>query len=343
MALDAPTPAQPWCDAETGLCWQNPQREIRENSADRPLIAAEAEHYCESLVLDGHDDWRLPGIDELRAIIDGNPATEPGGDCGIAAGMATAASTNAACHGGMQYAGPGSNGCYWKAGLTGTCDNPDPAAEGHPLETWAHDRAVDDPEQWIAYVAFETGAAGFNHSCSVADVRCVRDDDGRTPDCAATDTCTDSAPFVSDPALTATCDADVCASSDALRVTLHLPDKLDRVPYQLMAFYYSDANWTMPPARPPDGGTDYNQVMDPAIDVGQPLTMTVPACTYYREDSLTGDYRLYVYLQMEKKFPPTPKAGDYWWGSTTPVTFPLQGTAHAGRVEALEIVLEPVR
>ena len=152
-------------------------------------------------------------------------------------GAGTTAGLDIACHGGALYEGPGAQGCYWKDGLTGRCDKPDPAAQGHPLETWARDRAVDNPERWVAYVAFETGATGFNHSCSLADVRCVRDDNGVAPDCRATGTCAASPSFVGDPELTAACDADVCAASDGLRVTLRVSEKLDRPPHRLSAFY----------------------------------------------------------------------------------------------------------
>lgn len=335
-------PAQVWCDPGMALCWQSPQKDAFAKT-NTGLIVAEAVNYCDTLALAGYTDWRLPTIAELRSIVDGNAATETGGACEVRAGTGTGTNSNPVCHGGVPFAGPGSGGCYWKQGLAGNCDNPDPAAEGHPLETWASDRAVDDPEQWVAYVAFETGAAGFNHSCSVADVRCVRDDDGIIPQCIATDMCQDSGPFVSSPELTAVCDADVCTGSDSLKVTLNVAEKLAGQPHQLMAFLYSDENWSFPPARPPDGGTDYNQVMSPVIDADQPLTMTIPACTYYREDRLTGRYRLYVHLQMSPGFPPTPKAGDLWWGGQGPaIEFPLNGATHQGRVESLDIMLEPV-
>jgi hypothetical protein len=45
---------------------------------------------------------------------------------------------------------------------------------------------------------------------------------------------------------------------------------------------------------------------------------------------------------MDKGFPPTAKAGDYWWGSTVPIRFPVNGAAHTAAVEGLEIVLEAV-
>jgi hypothetical protein len=82
----------------------------------------------------------------------------------------------------------------------------------------------------------------------------------------------------------------------------------------LMAFLYSVEGWTFPPMRPPDGGTDYNQVIDPDIDFDKPYLMTVPGCTYYRESCISGDYHLIVLLLMEERMPPLPIAGEYWWG-----------------------------
>jgi len=39
--------------------------------------------YCENLTEDGHSDWRLPNIDELRTIIKNCPKTETGGECNV--------------------------------------------------------------------------------------------------------------------------------------------------------------------------------------------------------------------------------------------------------------------
>jgi hypothetical protein len=42
--------------------------------------------------------------------------------------------------------------------------------------------------------------------------------------------------------------------------------------------------------------------------------MTVPACTYYRENCVAGEYFLLVYLLNEDKMPPYPVEGEYGWG-----------------------------
>ena len=335
-------PASSWCDPTTNLCWQNPQR-LGFDQTDIGLIAAEAQPYCDSLVLDGHDDWRTPSIDELRTLIAGNEGTEPGGGCAVTAGSRTGVAFNPDCHGSERFGGPAKNGCYWQDEITGSCGKTDVAAvKGKMLETWARDQASNDPDHWTAYVSFDTGGAGFNHNCSYADVRCVRDNDGQIPECAANNTCINSDNYASDPQLTALCDADVCNTSDAVEVTLHVPDELSSKAHQLMVFWYKEKDWQTPPMRPPDGGTDYNQVLKPDIDKGAPLTIKVPACTYYREELIHGEFRLWAHLQMQKRSQPMPQTGDYVWSSSAPVSFPLNGSEHEATVTQLDITLQRV-
>jgi hypothetical protein len=51
-------------DNKTGLIWQQ-----TDDGKMRDLLEG-AHSYCDELTLGGHDDWRLPRIDELRTIID---------------------------------------------------------------------------------------------------------------------------------------------------------------------------------------------------------------------------------------------------------------------------------
>jgi hypothetical protein len=96
-----------------GLTWQDPPAaEMGRN---------EARTYCEELTLDGHDDWRLPTISELRALVAGCPASMPGGACNLVHENGTSsAPPYAACEGCARGAGPGPGGCYW-LGRSGPC------------------------------------------------------------------------------------------------------------------------------------------------------------------------------------------------------------------------------
>lgn len=47
------------------------------------MTVDEAEKYCENLVEKGHDDWRLPGISELRTLVQNCENTEIEGKCRI--------------------------------------------------------------------------------------------------------------------------------------------------------------------------------------------------------------------------------------------------------------------
>ncbi len=93
-------------------------------------------------------------------------------------------------------------------------------------------------------------------------------------------------------------------------------------------------------ARPPDGGTDYNQLLNPDIDAGKPLKMTVPATSYYRDRCIpAGDYKLYVALLQSNEWPPWPSAaGDYSWGA---VQEPLRLQSGQQQFIDMEILLEP--
>jgi hypothetical protein len=125
-----------------------------------------------------------------------------------------------------------------------------------------------------------------------------------------------------------------------VELTINVPEALPYEPHQLITFYYDATGWDFPPVRPPDGGTYYNQAIDPGMP---PYTITVPGCTYYGEYGLEGDYQLYVHLQLDEKFPPIPECDDYWWGDgQDPFSFPFNGVSHEGTVMPMDIMLESV-
>jgi hypothetical protein len=363
-AADAvPTGYSIRCDQATGLCWQDPQKNAYDLD-DPGVVAAEAQRYCAELVLGGYDDWRLPDSDELRALIDGNPATKSGGQCVLTIGGERNETLFRACEGGEQGNGPGADRCYMQDWLTGTCHKKGPATATRYLEIWASNRPVDDAEGWQAYVSFDRGALGYNHINSAGDVRCVRERALSTM-AVGGDTSETGRALIPDPAADSSgvvieqtglmpqnsfvakghevAELDPCDTSDKLVLNIHVPDKLKRTPDRLMAFLYRADKWRFPPAGPPDGGTDYNTLGNPEFSEQGNLTMVLPGCTFYRERMLAGEYRVYVQLLMENRRPPMVMAGDYYWGSNTEVfTLPLDGAAHRGARREVAVALWPV-
>ncbi len=353
-----------WNDPSTNLTWQDPQKDAY-NDKDIGVSQPDGVQYCKELVLGGYNDWRLPTIDELRTIVRGNPHTETDGDCPMTEGSPRATMNDPGCMPITEYGGPGEGGCYWTPELNGTCDKPDPAANGHPLETCTATVSSDNPE-WIADVMFDNGAAPFNHILSYADVRCVRTGPTKPVTCAegakeacepgATRQCTaangkSGAQVCADngmcwgpcdsSAFTPTTLGDVCPTCDQVNLTIKVPQKLTVKPKQIMAFLFSAQGWTWPPQRPPDGGTSDDQVMNPDIDVDKPLKVTVPGCTYYRDECLSGEYYLYIALMQTETMPPTMLEGDYWWGMPDVQPEPLKlGTGNQQIIDK-EIMLVP--
>lgn len=71
-----------WTDATTGLEWEAPAP-----FPGLPLLTWQASlDRCASLVLAGHDDWRLPTIDELRTLVTRCPEVATGGACPVVDG-----------------------------------------------------------------------------------------------------------------------------------------------------------------------------------------------------------------------------------------------------------------
>jgi hypothetical protein len=271
-----------------------------------------------------------------------------------------------ACEPQTEFGGPGSDGCYWVPEFTGVCDKPDPAAAGHPLEFVSSTVASDNPD-WVGCVLFDNGAVSFNHILSLADVRCVRngpttpvtcDEDsqeacepGATRACTASNGKTGSQVCADNGKCWGPCDSteftptppvsDICPTCDQVNLTIKVPEKLTVKPKQIMAFLYSAEGWTFPPGRPPDGGTSDDQVIDPDIDIDTPFKLTVPACVYYRDKCLSGDYYLYIALMQTETMPPTMMEGDYWWGMPDVQPEPLKLGTGTQQIIEKEIILVP--
>ncbi len=333
------TPYSYWNDPATDLTWQDPQKDANVNPY-QGLGQPDAVRYCEELVLGGYDDWRLPNIDELRTIIRGNTETLAEGDCPLHDGSLRDTMYDETCAGDPQYAGPGGGGCYWIPELTGPCDKQDIADEfNKPLET-VSSTVADDDRFWVACVLFDRGSVSFNHLYSYADVRCVRSGPtkkvlceggiapctpGETKQCTAANgkpgaqVCADnglcfgpcdSTEFTPSPPIT-----DISDQCDQVILTIKVPEQLKTQMKMLVAFLFKYEEFSIPPQRPPDGGTDYDQIMNPDIDFEKPLEVRVPACSYYRDRCIPGgEYYLYVALLQSDSMPPWPQAGDYVWG-----------------------------
>ena len=70
---------KPFPDTDIHLMWENPMTYTAFGGVEPSH--ADSVTYCENLVLAGHDDWRLPKIDELRTLVRGISTIEYGGKC----------------------------------------------------------------------------------------------------------------------------------------------------------------------------------------------------------------------------------------------------------------------
>lgn len=362
-----------WCDRKTELCWQNPQKDASTDD-NGGISSFDAVRYCQELTFGGYDDWRLPTIDELRTIIKGAPLSRPRGLCGLREGSALGGTTALdilLCYGRLKsFMCRGDGGCCWDSNITGTCDTVDPASTTHFLEYWSSTPAADDPENWVGFVFFDTGTVGFNHAQSFGAARCVRDA-GTAP----ADTCAEAAAVACEPGATRKCactnekagaqvcsadaacwgpcqctgftpsprPADVSGSCDTVTVTVHVPEKLRKQPYSLMAFLYTYGELDM---RPPDAGSYQNEIRNPDIDVDKPLTTIIPGCSYYRDRCMSGEYYLSVYLKMnEGKFPGPPQPADMVWSGKKgdPIKLAGDGTKHYEFVVTVSPIFKPGR
>ncbi len=147
-------------DVSGELTWQDPP------SSDS-MTWEEAIEYCETLSFDGHDDWRLPTISDLRSLIRGCDATELGGACGVTDGCTEYDCWNDPCAGCEYLEGPGEGGAYWPDGMSVEID----------WWYWSSSPVTDDAglagDAWSVHF----GLGNVDDLYSVANlgyVRCVR-------------------------------------------------------------------------------------------------------------------------------------------------------------------------
>lgn len=149
-----------WLDEETGLSWEEPPGAAQPGGG---VSLSGAESYCEGL----GEGWRVPTISELRSLVRGCPATEPGGAC--AADDPTCLDNPdclAGCDGCAWQAGPGQDGCYWPTELSA-----DACADGR--DYWSASTDGD----FAFHLAFdEARVSATLRSCDQYTVRCVKDE-----------------------------------------------------------------------------------------------------------------------------------------------------------------------
>ena len=150
------TDIEMWADPSTGLVWQA-------LPSDENMTWQEAKDYCDTLVLAGHDDWRLPAISELRSLIRGCAGTETNGPCKVTDKCLDWKACRGAysCKGCGQNKGP-ATGCYWPDGMQGKC-----------AIYWSSS-SVSSNEDDAWNVHFDTGEINSQAKVYHNPVRCVR-------------------------------------------------------------------------------------------------------------------------------------------------------------------------
>jgi hypothetical protein len=109
-------PGCSWTDPGSGLTWTIP-------TGDNTLDWTAARDRCDNLDHDGHQDWQLPSISELRKLIRGCSNSEPTGSCAVTDDCRAEDScwVDVHCGGCADGGGPAADGCYWPEELEVTC------------------------------------------------------------------------------------------------------------------------------------------------------------------------------------------------------------------------------
>jgi len=143
-------------DPATGLCWQDPPA--------GPMSWWDASDYCLQQDIEELKFWRLPLVEELRSLIRGCGATEPGGDCPID-NFGSSADLTDACSGCAGLEGPGPAGCYW------------PEELGEACEGWYWTNSnLDGTSMHVWVVSYESATVDYLYKIQhESNVRCVQD------------------------------------------------------------------------------------------------------------------------------------------------------------------------
>ena len=136
------------------LIWQDPP-------PPELMYQTEAHDYCLDLVHGGHDDWRLPLVNELRTLLRGCDLS----DCAVDDESCIDVSCNdhPSCLGCGFLQGPAADGCYWSGWLSGWC-------EAYWTDTVAPPLGY---RAWL--VDFRTAGIAAQDQIWGNGVRCVRD------------------------------------------------------------------------------------------------------------------------------------------------------------------------
>jgi hypothetical protein len=103
-------------DLQNGLMWPT---NVAESTGRSPYALAQA--FCNRMTRGGHNDWRLPTLDELRTLVRGCPESAPDGACGVSDSCAEITCGGAPC---VQCANTCTAGtCSFEQGACAGCDH----------------------------------------------------------------------------------------------------------------------------------------------------------------------------------------------------------------------------
>lgn len=141
---------------------------IWQNSTNAEMTQSDAIVFCDSLSLDGYDNWRLPTIDELRRLILGCSNTETYGACQVSGSCLLESCRDVdLCSGCNELEGP-NEGCYLQPHLSA-----DPNLFGSCFIVRSSS-AVTNKAGYSWGISFDTGNIYSGRDDKYAFVRCVR-------------------------------------------------------------------------------------------------------------------------------------------------------------------------